>query len=307
MKKVLLLYVLLISCAIHGQVVPFTQVFSNAQYMNPAFTGLYHRANLHYHMRLQNPDNNTYMTHLVSYDQDMAIRPFTTRFHNSGMGFMYVNDNFNGGAYTNQMARASFSFNRKINRNVNFSIGANVDYNIESYQTATDSGAIDNFRAYPVGSYDEAGTGSKQYLNGGFGLLIFGDKFFAGAAVNQVFKTNTRSTSGSVQLGYMFREGYQRYLRLKPSLVYRFNGSNHALLVDFQTQYLGMFLDVNYSTLGSVGAGVGYTVEYFHIGYNLDYYYGSGMLAHEASISFRIPGFPRTHCGGFPDGPYSIY
>jgi type IX secretion system PorP/SprF family membrane protein len=169
----------------YGQDPVFTQFYSNALHLNPAFAGRDLSPRFHSSYRDQWPGiNKAFVTYNIEYDQ------FSDDLH-GGVGFQILHDRTGKGMLNTTQFALCYSYQLLINKDWTLNFGlksALVQKNLD-WANAQWGDEIDPSRGF-VNSTNQPQGANTNYLDFSNGLVLFGKGLFVGAAFNHLTKPN---------------------------------------------------------------------------------------------------------------------
>ena len=163
----------------------FTQFYSNALHLNPAFAGRDLSPRIHSSYRDQWPAiNKAYVTYNIEYDQ------FSDDLH-GGVGFQILHDRTGRGLLNTTQFATCYSYQLLINNNwtINFGLKAALVQKNLDWENAKWGDQIDPTNGF-VNSTNQPRGANTNYLDFSNGFLLFGNKLFLGLAFNHLTRPN---------------------------------------------------------------------------------------------------------------------
>lgn len=229
----------------------FTQFYANPLYLNPAFAGSGYcpRFNLNY--RNQWPAiSGTFVTYSASYDQYF-------RGIHGGFGVLATNDQAGEGTIKTTNISAIYSFIKPITRRISFSAGFQATYSQKTLDwNKLNFGDMIDPRMGFIKTTDEVpGVGTARNVDISSGILVYGKKFFIGAAAHHLTEPD-ESLIGNTEsplpikytghAGWVIPIGNDGDASVSPNILYRQQQ-------DFKQLNLGLYLNK-----GNIVGGVWY-------------------------------------------------
>ena len=185
-KRVLILIITTLSLSVGFSQDPvFTQFYSNALHLNPAFAGRDLSPRFHSSYRDQWPGiNKAYVTYNIEYDQ------FSDDLH-GGLGIQILHDRTGKGMLNTTQFAFCYSYQLLINQEwtMNFGIkGALVQKNLD-WANAKCGDEIDPTNGFINPTNQPQGINS-NYLDFSNGFVLFGKNLFLGGAFNHLTRPN---------------------------------------------------------------------------------------------------------------------
>jgi type IX secretion system PorP/SprF family membrane protein len=184
-KYIALLITVIAFNFVYSQDPVFTQFYSNALHLNPAFAGRDLSPRFHSSYRDQWPGiNKAFVTYNIEYDQ------FSDDLH-GGVGFQILHDRSGGGLLNSTQFAACYAYQLLIDRNwtLNFGIkAAAVQKNLD-WGNAQWGDEIDATKGF-VNPTNQPQGANTNYLDLSNGFVLFGKNLFLGASFNHLSKPN---------------------------------------------------------------------------------------------------------------------
>lgn len=214
----------------------FTQFYSNALHLNPAFAGRDLSPRFHSTYRNQWPGiNNAYITYNIEYDQ------FSDDLH-GGIGFQVLHDRTGNGLLNTTQFAGCYSYQLLISREwtLNFGVKAAIVQKNLNWANAQWGDQIDPSQGFTLNTNQPQGANA-NYLDFSNGFVLFGKKLFFGAAFNhltrpdETFFYNLTSSNSvdKIPIRSSFHGGYKIKL-LKNGLFHKELFVTPEFVIDFQ-------------------------------------------------------------------------
>jgi type IX secretion system PorP/SprF family membrane protein len=302
------------SSGINAQDVGFSQFYSNPLYLNPAFAGTLDvpRFNMHYRDQWQ-ALTDAYVTQSASFD-------FPSAKLRGGIGFNLIKDAVASNLLTSYQLDVMYAPIFQIDRDLFFSGAIQAGY----HQNSLDWNNLvfpDNVDPYEGNHGITAETTvtdpNYRYFDFATGILVFGDRMFAGLAVHHLSEPHqswygNTDTASRLKRKYTLHFGtripihvyghWRKTFDLSPQVVLMQQGSfrqfNYGLLANYKGFTAGTWLrqdlTFHYDALIFL---IGYMKKRWHFTYSYDFTV-SGLGAQsggtsEISLSFLLKDFTR--------------
>jgi type IX secretion system PorP/SprF family membrane protein len=285
--KTFFLFILPVPFFATGQNTVYTQTMANPMYFNPAFAGIQQnfRAALQYRNEL-----------LFNQVSTTASAEIGVNKINSGIGFVFTNDNEDGIVSGNSMS-INYAYEAKISETAALRFGASVSFYRRSLNFGYDS--INPKTGY-VGSPDIETTPFIPAF--GLGALYYTKNFYAGFAINNLTQPdeNVPKDTDQTYRRYVLQLG--GFINLGPLILNPYILAQNSPYVS--SQFLpGINVRWKYFTLGSsiritdahfeyINLLAGLSIGKFKLCYSYDYRFAFGPIApsgaHELSLVFQL-------------------
>ena len=297
----------------------FTQFYSNALHLNPAFAGRDLSPRFHSSYRDQWPGiNKAYVTYNIEYDQ------FSDDLH-GGVGFQLLHDRTGKGMLNTTQFAFCYAYQLLINREWTANIGFKgaIVQKYFDWANAKWGDEIDPTNGF-VNTTNQPQGSNTNYIDFSNGFVIFGKNLFFGAAFNHLTRPNesyfydiySNFTKDKIPIRTSLHGGYKLRV-LKNGLFHKELFVTPEFVLDFQKNFkrynfgtyfvdgifdLGLwyrhtrFIDSNNDKLAPQDALVfvlGIESNNIRIGYsydlNLSKLVASSIGAHEISFTMDLP------------------
>jgi type IX secretion system PorP/SprF family membrane protein len=305
---------MLVSSGINAQDVGFSQFYSNPLYLNPAFAGTLDvpRINLHYRDQWH-ALSDAYVTQSVSFD-------FSSAKLRGGIGINLIKDAVASNLLTSYQLDVMYAPIFKINRDLFFTGAIQAGY----HQNSLDWNNLifpDNLDPYSGNHRITAETPvsdlTYRYFDFATGILVFGERMFAGVAVHHLSEPSqswygVSDAASKLKRKYTLHFGtripifvngwWRKTFDLSPQVVLMQQGNfrqfNYGLLANYKGFTAGTWLrqDLTFHS-DAVIFLIGYMKKRWHFTYSYDFTV-SGLGAQsggtsEISLSFLLKEFTR--------------
>lgn len=212
MKKYLIIALaLFLTVESQAQDIQFSQFYGNSMFMNPAFTGGFHRprATMHYRGQWLNLDAR-YNTFLAGVD-------WFAGDYNSGFGIMAMRDIQGGNRLSSTELSGLYSYELKLNKTMTLRAGGQATYvsrYLDYSQLRFPSQYNDNGLQSQFGPSHDIGNDRITYADVSFGALFFTDQIWAGIAGHHLNEPNQSFINdglNNLPMSISFIGGYKFY------------------------------------------------------------------------------------------------
>lgn len=280
MKKLVLPFILLISCfSFNNEIIAqdphFTQYYANPIYLNPAFTGSYRCPRAIFNYRNQWPNiSGTFVTTSFSFDTRIDAV-------SGGLGVHFLNDRAGQGTMEITRFSALYAYQLTVSREFSMAFGVQATYGQKKldWSKLTFGDMIDPKYGFIYNTQEQKGNDLVTYPDFSAGVLGFSKRFYAGAAVFHLTEPEEAFiTSGSPlpmkYTGHMGAviplDGRYGESNISPNIIYQQQK-------DFRELNLGLYLTKGpivgglwYRNQDAVIAMVGFQQEPVKVGYSYD-------------------------------------
>lgn len=305
LRKIILLHIALVggmltSC---GQVLDFSQHYTNLLNSNPAFAGTYgcHRLYANYRNQLNNIAKS-YVSYYLSYDKNIK-KP------NIDIGALLSRDEQGGGVFRNTYGGLILAKQFRVNKGLQFKLAAEVGYFQYKLSTENSSFAdmIHPYYGFIYYSTEPLETYSEGHLNIKGAFLMYSSTFFAGATLKNLNAPRNKQTENEklMQRGLQVILGKEfiiknQFSKLKglsvfPTFFYDYQNLTNAFSVGMYTSYWKLIAGCWIRNTLSYNAEsfvymLGFVEKNFKFAYSCDYATLKGDFfrfnTHELSITF---------------------
>lgn len=295
MKKYIVISVLsLLTAGLSAQQIPLLSQYTLNHYsINPAATGVDEDAlPLAFTYRKQWAGiNGSPSTQYLSADMNVARA--------MGVGLKFYN--YQAGPLRKTGAELTYSYHIELNTENKLAFGlSGLIYQFY----------LDKSKMTIEDPNDQVFSGVDQMVvaDASFGTYLYGDQYFVGISVPQLFNRNVDLKTDKVLQEKQVRHYYlfggynfflNRYFTLEPSLMFKFVESGlWQVDVNARAEYKNMFsLGVSFRSYESIIVMLGFKYEEFYIGYSYDFAIGginvSTFGSHEVLLIYTFPNFIR--------------
>jgi len=322
--KYLILFLLYPIAKSYAQDPVFTQFYSNALHLNPAFAGRDLSPRVHSAYRNQWPGiNRAYVTYNLEYDQ------FSESLH-GGVGLQVLHDRTGNGLLNTMQIAGCYAYQLLINRNwtLNFGIKAAFVQKGIQWDKAVWGDQIDPSRGAIFNTNQPMGNNA-NYIDFSNGIVLFGSNLFVGAAFNHLtrpdetffYNISSNNSVDKIPIRTSFHGGYKIRI-LQNGLFHKELFVTPEFVMDFQSNLkrynLGTYfvdgifdlgfwyrhtrvMDANNESVSPQAALVivaGVETNNVRIGYSYDFNLSrlvtSSVGAHELSFTMDLPTKKQT-------------
>ena len=304
MKRTLLFIIFICSVKfIFSQDIPFSQYNSFPLYTNKAFAGSEGCSRIVTGSRLQWPNlDGGYKSYYFSYDQ-------YSRHLRSGFGIEYEREDQSNGFIKNDYIEATFSPHIAIGKRVDslrqFVIkpAFNIGYIMNSmdYSRIVYGDAMDPLHGNIYPTIEMKNKTEVAYPDFGFGILVYGENFFAGFYYHHATQPDQSYISapsplparmdfhgGYILKGYKWLNGFI----LTPTFIYEKQGYLKRTDLSLSATFRKYTLGISARMKSAIVFVVGFDLKFFRIGYaydmNTTYARKAVGSTHEVVLRFRF-------------------
>jgi type IX secretion system PorP/SprF family membrane protein len=278
MKKLLIIFALLVSSTTFGQDPTFTQFYANPLYLNPALAGSYGCSRFASNYRNEWPNlSGNYITYSASWDN---------YFKNisGGVGILATHDQQGQGTIRTSMLGVIYSWHKNFTRKWRIQVGARAAWYQKSldWDKLTFGDMIDPRRGFIYSTGDVPRGGSRGFFDASGGAVIYNKSFFAGAAMHHANKPNESMIVGesklpirtTVHMGAEIVLGgkskYSNKTSIMPNVIYQYQNGFQELNIGTYFKYSVFTLGVWYRNRDAFIITAGVNSGRFKLGYSYD-------------------------------------
>ena len=293
---------------ISGQDTHFSQFYSSALFLNPAFAGTSQMARFSASYRNQYPAlGTTYATYNAAFDLPVESLQ-------GGLGVNVMNDVQGDGILNRFSVDGIYSYALTVNREITVHGGLQASYVLRSltvHDLIFPDGLDGNTGIY-TGSVEPISDGTAGYPDFSVGFLGYSRNWYAGLAVHHLtrpnisFSKNFRqplprryTVHGGIYISIFEKKLGREVVRLNPNLVVIQQGGQRQVNLGMEAIRNGLYAGIWFRQrrelgFNSVMVVAGYEHERFRFGYSYDFNVANpwksdvGMGAHEITFLYTF-------------------